>query len=71
MESVNFQVRLDKEDKEKAAEILDGLGTNLSAAVNMLVKQIIIHNGLPFEVKNDKTDSDEVMRVMKELLRES
>ena len=39
------------EDKEKASAILEKLGTNLSAVVNMLIKQIIITEGIPFEVK--------------------
>lgn len=46
-----LQVRTSAEDKEKASEILEKLGTNLSAVVNMLIKQIIITEGIPFEVK--------------------
>ena len=37
-----LQVRVDAEDREKASAILESLGTNLSATVNMLIKQIII-----------------------------
>lgn len=46
-----LQVRTSVEDKEKASAILEKLGTNLSAVVNMLIKQIIITEGIPFEVK--------------------
>ena len=46
-----LQVRIDPADREKAAAILDSLGTNLSAVVNMLLKQIIITESIPFEVK--------------------
>ncbi|MDE5757789.1 MAG: type II toxin-antitoxin system RelB/DinJ family antitoxin [Allobaculum sp.] len=46
-----LQVRTSAEDKEKASMILEKLGTNLSAVVNMLIKQIIITEGIPFEVK--------------------
>lgn len=46
-----LQVRVDAADREKATEILESLGTNLSAAVNMLIKQIIITEGIPFEIK--------------------
>ena len=46
-----LQVRTDPNDREKAAAILDSLGTNLSAVVNMLLKQIIITESIPFEVK--------------------
>ena len=46
-----LQVRTDASDREKAAAILDSLGTNLSAVVNMLLKQIILTRSIPFEVK--------------------
>jgi len=46
-----LQVRTNPNDREKAAAILDSLGTNLSAVVNMLLKQIIITESIPFEVK--------------------
>lgn len=46
-----LQVRTSVEDKEKASAILEKLGTNLSAVVNMLIKQIIITEGIPFEEK--------------------
>lgn len=46
-----LQVRTSAEDKEKASKILENLGTNLSAVVNMLIKQIILTEGIPFDVK--------------------
>lgn len=46
-----IQVRTLAEDKEKASEILEKLGTNLSAVVNMMIKQIIITESIPFDVK--------------------
>lgn len=46
-----LQVRVNEEDKEKASQILDNLGTNLSTVVNMLIKQIILTQSIPFEIK--------------------
>jgi addiction module RelB/DinJ family antitoxin len=46
-----LQVRTDPADREKAVEILEALGTNLSAVVNMLIKQIIMTRSIPFEIK--------------------
>lgn len=46
-----LQVRTNEEDKQKAGEILEELGTNLSTVVNMLIKQIIITKSIPFEAK--------------------
>lgn len=45
-----LQVRTSTKDKEKASEILESLGTNLSAVVNMMLKQIILTKGIPFQV---------------------
>ena len=46
-----LQVRTDAADRERASEILSSLGTNLSAVVNMLLKQIIITESIPFEIR--------------------
>lgn len=51
MAKAYIQVRADEVDKEKATQILEELGTNLSAVVNMLLKQIIMTKSIPFEVK--------------------
>lgn len=51
MSNTFIQVRTNEVDKEAAAAILDELGTNISAVVNMLLKQIIKTNGIPFEVR--------------------
>lgn len=50
-----LQVRTSAEDKEKASKILEKLGTNLSAVVNMMIKQIILTEGIPFEVKMNRS----------------
>ena len=49
--STVIQVRASEEDKKRASEILEQLGTNLSAVVNMLLKQIILTESIPFEIK--------------------
>ena len=46
-----LQVRVDENDKERASQILEHLGTNLSTVVNMLIKQIILTESIPFEIK--------------------
>jgi addiction module RelB/DinJ family antitoxin len=64
-----IQVRVDDSDKEKAGEILDGLGTNLSMVVNMLLKQIIMTEGIPFEIKMNKANNrDEILSELKKAL---
>ena len=45
------QIRIDENTKQQAVTLLEGLGLNLSDAVNMFLKQVILQNGIPFEVK--------------------
>ena len=49
--SANLYARIEPEVKEQAEEILSSLGIPASNAINMFYKQIILHRGLPFDVK--------------------
>lgn len=51
-------VRIDPRTKEKAEKILNELGISASTAINMFYKQIIIQNGMPFDVKNSNKISN-------------
>ena len=59
------QIRIEENTKKQAVELLEGLGLNLSDAVNMFLKQVILHNGLPFEVKYPEF-KPEVIEAMEE-----
>lgn len=60
MSNTYIQVRTNQNDKEQASAILDKLGTNISTVVNMLLKQIIMTKGIPFEIKmNSPYNEDE------------
>lgn len=45
------QIRIEENTKKEAVELLEGLGLNLSDAVNMFLRQIILRKGMPFEIK--------------------
>ena len=49
-----ISVQVDAYDKEVANGILKNLGLNMSAFVNMAIKQLINKDGIPFEVCNPK-----------------
>lgn len=51
MATVPTQIRIDEATKKQAVELLEGLGINLSDAVNMFLKQVVMRGGIPFEVK--------------------
>ena len=52
--SADLYARIEPEVKEQAESILSSLGISASNAINMFYKQIILQNGLPFEVKLPK-----------------
>lgn len=62
------QIRIEESTKKQAVELLEGLGLNLSDAVNMFLKQVILQNGIPFEVKYPEF-KPEVIDAMEEAKR--
>lgn len=46
-----LHVRLSPTIKEESEKILDELGLNMSYAVSMFLKQVIIKKGIPFEIE--------------------
>lgn len=51
VKSANLYARIEPDVKEQAERILSALGIPASNAINMFYKQIILQNGLPFDVK--------------------
>lgn len=49
--TANLFARIEPEIKEEAEKVLDTLGISVSGAINMFYKQIILQQGLPFDVK--------------------
>ena len=49
--NTTINVRVDSEVKEQAGEILATLGLTLSEAFNLMLHQVRIVRGLPFEIK--------------------
>lgn len=69
----NVNVKVDPITKEEATIILKELGLNMSTAVNMYLRQIVLNRGIPFEVKApDPTERlqealDEGEEILKEI----
>jgi len=49
-----IQVRTDETTKVQSGEIFQTLGITMSDAINMFLRQSILHGGLPFELKIPK-----------------
>ena len=51
MATIPTQIRIDSQVKEQVSELFRNLGLDMSSAVNIFLKQCILHDGLPFSVE--------------------
>lgn len=58
MSTVNLNIRTDKEIKEKAENIFQELGINMTTAINMFLRTSIRENGIPFDLKIDAVNDE-------------
>lgn len=63
-----LQIRIDTKEKQAVKKVLDELGLDVSAAIKMYLRQIVLAQGIPFRVTtvNGFTPTEEEM-----ILRES
>ncbi len=70
------QIRIEENTKKQAVELLEGLGLNLSDAVNMFLRQVILRRGIPFDVTYPedvwefRSEVTEAMEEAKEISRD-
>ena len=55
---ISINVQIDKEDKERATQILQKLGVSMSGLINMTIKQLIMREKIPFEVALPKSENE-------------
>lgn len=58
-----INVNVDEKVKEQAKETLDYLGTNFTNVINMLLRQIILTESIPFEVKIPKLNAETIKAI--------
>lgn len=63
-----INIMVDKETKEEATKILKEVGLSMSTAINLFLKQVINHNGLPFEVKKPNEDTLRALRAAQDII---
>jgi DNA-damage-inducible protein J len=49
--SATVQVRVDEQTKAQAKKVLDALHLSMSEAICLFLRQVVLHRGIPFEVK--------------------
>lgn len=50
----NLNIRIDPELKKNVEETLKNIGMNLTEAITIYLHQIVLHGGIPFEIKNNR-----------------
>ncbi len=59
MTSIN--VRVDDDLKEKSREVFDKLGLDLSTGIKMYLNQVVIRQGIPFDITLEKSDIESAL----------
>ena len=54
--------RVDEDDKAKAQKVLKSVGLSTTDAISLFLKQIVLHDGLPFEVRIPNAETRAAMR---------
>ena len=49
-----INARVDKRTKSQAQKVLSQVGMSTTEAINLFLKQIVLHKGLPFDVRVPK-----------------
>ncbi len=66
-----ISVQIDSKDKEQVTEILQRLGVSMSGLINMTIKQVIMRNGIPFEIAIPREENELYKYFTKEELDET
>ena len=56
--TIPIQIRVDKKTKEEANELFEELGTSMSGAVNMFLKQCVNTGSIPFRIKKPRYNKE-------------
>lgn len=63
-----INVRVDEKTKNQVDDILSTLGINMSTAIDIYLNQILLNQGLPFEVKKPKNDKSKKIKELAEAI---
>jgi len=66
-----IQIRIDSDTKQKAQKILDNIGLDISAAVKLMLKQVVNTGTMPLEIRDENGFTLEKSRELKEAIIEA
>ena len=62
MSTESTSLRLDLKVKKQAYAVFKKVGLKPSQAINLFLKQVALHGGIPFEIKIPNADTIEAMK---------
>ena len=71
MNKINLTVSVDNDDKESFNALVSELGLNISAAINMFIKQSIRNQALPLDLslsKKEKGNTKSLEKISNEIM---
>ena len=66
MSTAPVTARVDTNVKKEANEVLEGLGLNMTTAINMFLSQVVKRRAIPFEIAEQPRYNDETMEAIYE-----
>lgn len=63
MDTVNLNIRTNKDIKQQAEKIFEALGLNMTTAINVFLRQTVRENGIPFSLKLDTPNATTVAAI--------
>ena len=57
-----IQARVDTELKNEASELFESLGLDMTTAIKVFLKRCLQEGGIPFEIRNNKETSLDVLK---------
>ena len=60
MATTNLNIRIDRDLKEQAEQILNELGLNMTTTINVFLRTAVREHGIPFSLKPDISDKTAV-----------
>ena len=55
-----LHIRVEPNVKQKAEETLNDLGLSISDAINVFLNQVILNDGIPFEIKKPRYNKETI-----------
>lgn len=55
-----LHIRVEPSVKQKAEKTLNDLGLSITEAINVFLNQVILHDGIPFEIRKPKFNQETI-----------